>query len=112
LEKRFPNARVSIRNGPGETIALSYARMVMANQTIVGLSTFGFFPAIATFGQALIRRPSKNDLGGWLIKSNIEQKANNVVLIDEPDWLPTAKCKQIWQDDGSAVLEWFRNNTN
>lgn len=112
LQERFPHTRVRIRNGKGETVALTYARMVMANQTIVGLSTFAFFPAIATFGQALIRKPSKTDLGGWLLKARIEEKLDNIVMVEEPDWLPTAKCKRMWGEDGSAVLDWFRSETS
>jgi hypothetical protein len=33
LGEKFPQARVTIHNGRSETIALAYARMVMANQT-------------------------------------------------------------------------------
>ena len=111
LKKRFPDARVSIRNGREETIASTYSRMIMANQTIISLSTFAFFPAIATFGKAFIRRPSRRNLGAWIVKAVEEEKVDNVVLIDEPDWLPTARCKRMWGEDGSAVLEWFRSET-
>jgi hypothetical protein len=37
LQETFPQARVTIHNGRTATIALAYARMIMANQTIGGL---------------------------------------------------------------------------
>ena len=109
LQSHFPEARVRIRNGRGETVALSYARLIMANQTVVSTSTFAVFPAVASFGQALIRRPSPRDLGGWLVKAKIEDRFENIFLINEPDWLPTKRCKRLWGEDGSKVLEWFRS---
>ena len=36
LQSRFPKARITIRNDPNETIALTYARMIMANQSMSG----------------------------------------------------------------------------
>jgi hypothetical protein len=47
--------RIMIHNGPNETIALAYARMIMAKQAIVGIGSFGVFPALATFGIGYIR---------------------------------------------------------
>jgi hypothetical protein len=108
LQQRFPNAQVRIRNGPEETVALAYARLIMANQTVTSLSTFAFFPAVAAFGKALVKRPSPKNLGGWLVKLKSAGKAENIEFFDEPDWLSTKQCKRMWGDDGSAVLQWFR----
>ena len=44
--------RITIHNGPNETIALAYAKFVMANQSIIGVTSFSFFLVIATFGTA------------------------------------------------------------
>jgi hypothetical protein len=57
LQQRHPNVRITIHNGPKETIALAYARMVLAQQTLACLSTFGIFPVLATFGTAYLHQP-------------------------------------------------------
>jgi hypothetical protein len=54
ISERFPTSTVTIHNGPSETIALAYARMIMANQTVAGISTFGVFPVVASFGTAYL----------------------------------------------------------
>lgn len=54
------NARISIHNGPNETLPLAYARMVMANHSISALSSFGIFPVIGTFGEGYFQRPPKS----------------------------------------------------
>lgn len=56
LQHAFPSTKISIRNGPNETLALAYARLVMANQTFCSPSTFSIFPAIASFGTSYIQR--------------------------------------------------------
>lgn len=53
LQQRFPQAVVSVRNSPNETITLAYARLIMAKQAIAaGTSTFVNMPFHATFGTA------------------------------------------------------------
>ena len=47
IQERFPHARMRIHNT--ESIALTYARMILAQQAISGISTFGVMPAAATF---------------------------------------------------------------
>jgi len=110
IQHRFPESVVQIRNSQKESVGLTYARMILANQTFVGLSTFGFFPAIACFGQALIRRPSRRNLGAWLLIAK-EMIDSNIKFVDEDDWLPVAQVKLRWGEDGREILEWFRSNT-
>lgn len=51
LQERFPNARVSIRNGPEEPVALAFARLIMARQSFASAdSSFALFPTLASFG--------------------------------------------------------------
>jgi hypothetical protein len=57
LQEKVPQARVTIHNGRTETIALAFARMIMANQTIVGITSFAVFPAMTSFGNGYIRKP-------------------------------------------------------
>jgi hypothetical protein len=52
LQERFPKARVSIHNGPKETVALAYARLIMAKKQAFAFpdSSFSIFPVLASFG--------------------------------------------------------------
>jgi hypothetical protein len=114
LQEKFPQARVTIHNGPTETIALAYARMVMANQTIVGITSFGVFPAIASFGTGYIRRPDyKKGPNQFLMNPPIDQLADNVILMDEKDRLMAATVRKMFQQPTGQglVLEWFKNET-
>lgn len=111
LQTHFPAARVSIRNNANETIALTFARMIMAKQTVVGITTFGVFPAVATFGMAYIRRPDfLRCPNRWLLRPDVETIVDNVKLIDEPR-LMAVQCKRLWGNDGALVLQWFQDYT-
>lgn len=115
IRERFPNARISVHNGPNETITLAYARMIMANQTIVGISSFGVFGAIGTFGTGYIRKLDfKKAPNKWLVNGikPIDQLADNVVMINEPKRLMCMEVKKLWETRGEeGVLEWFWNDT-
>lgn len=109
IQARYPLATVQIHNDPNETIALTYSRMIMANQTIVGISSFGVFPAIATFGTGYIRRPDYRKAPNmWLIDPPIDKVADNVVLFDEEKRIMARPMKQLWESEGeTGVLAWF-----
>jgi hypothetical protein len=113
IQKRFPNARVRVHNDAKETIAITYSRMIMANQTIVGISSFGVFPAIGTFGTGYLRRPDyHNAPNKWVLSPPIDELADNVVLFDEPKRIMAASIKELWETRGKeGVLEWFWNDT-
>jgi hypothetical protein len=116
LKEKFPQARVTIHNGSTETIALAYARMVMANQTIAGISTFGVFPAIASFGTGYIFKPFGKRLRGpnqFLMNPPIDQLADNVILIEEPNLLMVKTARAMFRKPAGQdlVLEWFKNDT-
>jgi hypothetical protein len=114
LVEKFPQVRVTIHNGRSETIALAYARMVMANQTIVGITSFGVFPAIACFGTGYIRKPDyKIGPNQFLINPPIDQLADNVVLMEEPNRLMAGTVRAMFKrpTGQELVLEWFKNDT-
>jgi len=114
IREHFPNARIRIHNGPNETIALAYARMIMANQTIVGISSFGVFAAIGTFGTGYIRKPdfAKAPNQFLLEPKRMDELADNVVLIEEPNKILCPEIKALWNTKGAdGVLEWFWNDT-
>jgi hypothetical protein len=116
LQQRFPHARIRLRNDPHESIALTYARMVMAKQVVIGISTFGVFPAVASFGRSYIREPDyRRAPNQWLLDPSFRQRAeqqqangNRMMLIQELR-LTGFDCRRLWGDDGSAVLDWLRS---
>lgn len=112
LQGLFPKARIRIHNGLNETIALTFARMIMANQTVIGITSFGVFPGVTTFGTGYIRKPDYMKAPNrWLLTSPLIDRVDNVKLIEEPRMM-AIQCKRKWgEDDGASVLEWFRNYT-
>jgi hypothetical protein len=54
LQKAFPKARISIRDDDHESMNVTYARMIKANVSIYGPSTFCLFPAIACLGKSYV----------------------------------------------------------
>jgi hypothetical protein len=113
IQERHPKARVRIHNGVKETIALTYARMIMANQTIAGISSFSVMPAIATFGTGYIRLPDyPRAPNTWVIHPRIDELTDNVVLFEEPSRIMMDEIKHLWTNHGErGVLEWFWNDT-
>ena len=113
IKTRYPDATVRIHNEVGETIALTFARMIMANQTIAGISSFGVIPAISTFGTGYIRKPDYNKAPNmWLVNPRIDELSANIVLFDEPNKIMVGQMKGLWQSQGEpGVLEWFWNDT-
>jgi hypothetical protein len=114
IKERYPNARVQIRNNVNETIALTCARMIMANQTIVGVSSFNIMPAISTFGTSYMHLPRSNHTSqvSWLSNPRIDTLINNVILFDDPNVISARNMKQLWKNDGEiGVLNWFWNDS-
>jgi hypothetical protein len=112
--RRNPTARVFIRNDPDETIALTYARMVMANQTVGTMSTFSAFPVVATFGTGYFLRPKKWSPNVWMRNhpNMIDELTGkpNLVLFDEESVLVGSQAADLWNAQGvNAVLGWFRS---
>eukprot|EP00592_Proboscia_alata_P000329 CAMPEP_0194375512 /NCGR_PEP_ID=MMETSP0174-20130528/24049_1 /TAXON_ID=216777 /ORGANISM="Proboscia alata, Strain PI-D3" /LENGTH=406 /DNA_ID=CAMNT_0039155769 /DNA_START=120 /DNA_END=1340 /DNA_ORIENTATION=- len=59
LKEGFPNASVTIHNGANDTLPITYGRLVMANQTITSLSSFGIFPTMGTFGDGYFQKGNR-----------------------------------------------------
>jgi hypothetical protein len=113
IEQQYPDARVRIHNDIDESIALTFARMIMANQTIAGISSFGVIPAVSTFGTGYIRLPDYPKAPNkWLLNPRIDELTDNVVLFYEPKRIMVGAMKGLWQNEGEqGVLEWFWNDT-
>jgi hypothetical protein len=111
IEERFPQAVVHIHDT--DRIALTYARIVLASQqVVVGLSTFGALPAVATFGTAYLRVPDQpNEVNQWLIRPPMDDILPHVVLTDDPK-MPVQRMQALWEQEGErGVLAWFWNDT-
>jgi len=114
LAEHFPNARIRIHNDRNETIALTYARMIMAKQVISPISSFSVFPALATFGRGYIRKPDfAKAPNPWLNTPPVDELYDNIKLMVEPNILMTWQVKELRRMSGGAanVIEWFRNDT-
>jgi hypothetical protein len=115
LHERFPQAKVTVRNDPAvETVALAYARIVLANQSIAAMSTFSLFPMLGTFGTGYFLRPQGLEPSVWMSHpvysiDAVTQNHSHIVLFDEKRLLVAVKAKELWDGHGStAVLDWFR----
>jgi hypothetical protein len=116
IQVRHPRSRITIHNGPHETIALAYARMVMANQSIAGISTFGVFPVLSTFGTGYLHQPhGVPSVTSWLFAKHgnrsISQVVPNLHVIYDRQYMMVSDMKKLWQTSGSAgVLAWFTSD--
>jgi hypothetical protein len=134
LQARFPQARIRIRNGPDETIALAYARLVVANQAFLPISTFSVFPTLASMGRGYLRYPLRNidtlglitpplprnfndvttsDSSGLRAVSDTNSTSTHVELMNDPEILMAA---QVWEIRNATVrnttvedtlIDWF-----
>jgi hypothetical protein len=113
IESQYPKARVRVHNSVNESIALTYARMIMANQTIAGISSFGVLPAVASFGKGYIRFPDYvRGPNKWLLNPRIDELDHNIVLFREPKRISVSDMKDLWKNEGAnGVLAWFWNDT-
>lgn len=85
----------------------------MANQTVVGVSTFGIFPTVATFGRGYMLRPLFKLANQQLMldPNPIDDLVDNVVAFDEPEQLMAPEMKTLWETRGEVgVLDWFWNS--
>jgi hypothetical protein len=114
IQERFPTSTVTIHNGPTETIALAYARMIMANQTVAGISTFGVFPTVASFGTAHLHQPHGPFVNGWMFwPRRIDELAPHVSIVRDRDYIMVADLKVLWETQGApGVVAWFQTEAN
>jgi hypothetical protein len=123
IQERHPAAQIFIRNERTERITISYLRLIMAQQAVSGVSSFGVMPIVATFGKGYVRTPdppAEPYHGGlfplivnfWVLVPRIDELTEGqVVLFEEPS-MPVPEMKVLWEQDGEAgVLAWFRNDT-
>ncbi|KAI2505329.1 hypothetical protein MHU86_9129 [Fragilaria crotonensis] len=107
IQGKFPDARVSIRNG-NETMAVTYARIVAANWSFCGSSTFCLFPALATAGESyILQSPLYGGNEGWLNKvaesfKNVHYKEGKIIFTTEyHEWNLTDIVEALQRDAGN-----------
>jgi hypothetical protein len=102
LQERFPAAKITIHNDPNDSLSIVWARMIMANQTIVGIGTFGEYPAMATFGSAFqANKPSSVEIADNL----------NATYAPLSQGIQGLELQEMWkgEDGKKQVLDWFRS---
>lgn len=105
--------RIRIRNDSSETIALTFARIIMAKYIVIGTTSFGSISSLASFGKSYILETNyKRGPNSWLSSTehhvNITNLVNNVQMIHEP-LLSSAYVKNHWGNNGEHILDWLRN---
>jgi hypothetical protein len=104
IQRAFPDAKVSIRNS-NETMAMTYVRMVAANWSFCGPSTFCLYPAIATMGESyILQSPLFGDSPTWLNK--LDESFQNVHYIDET----YMKNEEFWEWNVSDIVKMLESN--
>ena len=90
LEETYPNATITVRNGPEETLASSFARITLSRKTICSPSTFCLYPAIATLGEGHF---ANTDLYPF-VHEIAAQPGSNIRVIEE-DFLSTKRMREM-----------------
>jgi hypothetical protein len=116
LQSHFPHTKISIRNGPNETLALAFARMIMANQTLaLTPSTFSVFPTVTTFGTGYFPRPTGPQSRvqyNWIgMTPHLYDDAGFELLTFKEKISGEELANMFAEGDVDSLLEWFRNET-
>ena len=101
LQGFLPSAKISIHNGPDETLPMTYARLVMADQSFTTLSSFGFFPVVGGFGRGYFQRGNRgvNPFAQYLP----EIYPDELIMMDAP----VLTSSQLRGMDLQSILDWF-----
>jgi hypothetical protein len=114
LQRHFPNATISVRNdGPNETIAMAFARMIMANQSIaLTMSSFSIWPVLTSFGTGYYLSPSKNERWVRTARDMHEKDDFGFQLVNAGPQLSSITLSTMFDNDksGKSVLEWFQDD--
>jgi len=114
MQAKFPKAEIDIRNGPGETVALAYARLIMANQSLgIIPSTFSTFPVLSSFGTGYLTKPQREGIFNKRTQGLYPDMPVEVD-ISAPNMLYNKKLNQWFSEENGAekVLTWFQNDTD
>lgn len=101
LSASFPQANVTIRNDPDETIPMIYSRLIMAKQMFCVRSTFCIFPAIASLGTSYVQEG-----GVAYFVSPMADAYKNIELMND------GKHLMSWEIDKrglESTIEWLKS---
>jgi len=101
FERDFPEATVNIRNGPSETLTLAYIRLAVAEQSIIGLSSFGAFPILANYGTSYFVE-GRLLVNKWL--NLVPDMMDNIIVMTNPDLL---RNKHIMKKGINFTKQWI-----
>jgi hypothetical protein len=89
--------------------------MIMANETIAGISTFGVFPVMSSFGKGYLRSPEYPTGKGpnmWTLNPRLDELVDNLSLVVEKERIMVAEIKKLWETEGEkGVVAWFQSET-
>lgn len=101
IQSAFPQAIVSIRNDDRDTHDIVFVRLMLANHTICGSSTFCLFPALASKGKSyILHSPLYGGHPTWL-DTVAESSGGRVYYIDEK-FIPSSK---IWKLNVTDIVK-------
>ncbi len=113
LQHHIPQARVSIRNDPSETIPMVFARLVMADHASICIrSTFCVFPTLASFAQKRVFLEG----GISYFVSNLQEEGLVLLKSNSTPYIYSHEIHQMgWKDTVEWLLkseEWHKQATH
>jgi hypothetical protein len=87
--------------------------MIMANQTVVGISAFSAYAALAAFGTSYVPIPNGHSANFILNYEPSHLLPPNVIRFYDARIIMVADLKKLWESNDATerVLEWFWNDT-
>jgi hypothetical protein len=117
LSERYPQATVTIHNGPDESVALAYSRMIFADVVVATGTTFPVFSVLASYGRGIFLVPVHEGAPTMFLLESPrvdELSDNNLRLVQDEPFLRSTDLLRLWKrnPNGTQVLAWFRGHLN
>lgn len=116
LRERYPQATVTIHNGPGESVALAYSRMILADFVVATGTTFPVFAVLASYGRGIFLVPVHEGAPTKFLleRPRVDRLVDNLLLEQDEPFLLSTDMVRLWNKspNGTEVLAWFRGQAN
>jgi len=101
LQDFLPSAKISIHNSVNESLPMTFARLIMADQSFTTLSSFGIFPVIGGFGKGYFQKGNRgvNPFSKYLP----EIYPGELIMMDAP----VKTAAELMDMDLQSILDWF-----
>jgi len=101
LQDFLPSAKISIHNSVNESLPMTFARLIMADQSFTTLSSFGIFPVIGGFGKGYFQKGNRgvNPFNKYLP----EIYPGELIMMDAP----VKTAAELMGMDLQSILDWF-----